>query len=205
MNLKEEKKWFDSLKDELEESYIRHNEPWKQSGFLISKDAWVKCRKPIADCIEESGTFLDIGCANGYLLECILKWIGEKGIKIIPYGLDLSRRLIDLAKKRLPQYKANLYIGNGWNWASPIQFDYVRTEAVYVPECLQKSYIERIINLYLKERGKLLVAEYRSRKDDPKKPWVDKTLKDWGFKVTKEVSGFYDNKELTRVVVLRKQ
>ena len=205
MNLKEENEWFAALKNKLEQSYIRHSEPWKQSGFFISKEAWEKCRRPIADCIEESGTFLDIGCANGYLLECLLEWTGKKGIRIIPYGLDLFPRLIDLAKKRLPEYEGNFYIGNGWNWNNPIQFDYVRTETVYVPECLQKSYIERIINLYLKERGKLLVAEYRSRKDDPKKPWIDETTKAWGFKITKQVSGFFEHKELTRVAVLPRQ
>jgi SAM-dependent methyltransferase len=204
MNLKEEKEWFDALKSELEESYLRHNQPWEQSGFFISKEAWVKCRKPIADCIEKSGTFLDIGCANGFFLQCLLEWAGERGIEIIPYGLDLSERLIDLAKKRLPQYRRSFYIGNGWNWKSPIKFDYVRTEIAYVPESLQKPFIERIISLYLKAGGKLLVAEYRSRKDDPEKPWVDETLKSWGLKVAKKVSGFYDNKELTRVAVLDK-
>lgn len=107
--------WFDSLKQELESAYIRHEEPWKQSGFSGPEERWIKCRKPIADCIEESGSFLDIGCANGYLLECILRWTAERGISVIPYGIDLSEKLVKLAKKRLPEYSKNLYTGTGYS------------------------------------------------------------------------------------------
>jgi len=205
MNVKEQKRWFDSLKNKLEQSYIHHKEPWKQSGFSGPEDRWVKCRKPIANCIETSGTFLDIGCANGYLLECILKWTRERNLNIIPFGLDLSEKLIDLAKERLPEYSENFFIGNAWEWNNPMRFDYVRTEIVYVPECLGKQYIERITNLYLKKNGILLVTEYRSRREDINKPWIDKKFSDWGFKSAGRLSGFYDNKELTRVLVLHKE
>ena len=205
MNSEERKRWFDSLKNKLEQLYIHHKEPWKQSGFSGPEDRWVKCRKLIADCIETSGTFLDIGCANGYLLECILKWTRERNLDIIPFGLDLSEKLIDLAKKRLPEYNGNFFIGNAWEWNNPMRFDYVRTEIVYVPECLGKQYIERIISLYLKKNGILLVTEYRSRREDVNKPWIDKMLCDWGFKSAGQLSGFYDNKELTRVLVLHKR
>lgn len=65
----QQKQWFSSLRKQLEEAYLQHDEPWKQSGFSGPEERWVACRKPIADCVEKSGSFLDIGCANGYLLE----------------------------------------------------------------------------------------------------------------------------------------
>ena len=197
-------KWFSSLKKELEEAYLQHEEPWKQSGFSGPEERWTKCRKPIADCVEESGSFVDIGCANGYLLECILKWTGERGLNIVPYGLDLSEKLIELAKERLPQYPENFYTGNGWLWDNPIRYDYVRTEIVYVPEHLQRQYIESIIDRYLVEGGKLLVTEYRSRRDTVNRPWIDGMLRDWGLNIAKQVSGYFDNRELTRVLVIAK-
>ena len=80
MNNKELAAWFFNLKDTLENAYLRYDEPWRQSGFSGPAERWVALRKPIADCIEKSGTFLDIGCANGYLLECIIKWAEEKGL-----------------------------------------------------------------------------------------------------------------------------
>jgi len=199
-----QEQWFSSLRQELEEAYLQHDEPWKQSGFSGPEERWVAYRKPIADCIDKSGSFLDIGCANGYLLECILKWTAERNINIIPYGLDLSEKLTELTKQRLPIYKQNIYTGNGWLWHNPIRFDYVATEIVYVPEQLQKQYLQRIVDTYLANEGKLLLTEYRSSKDPVTKPWINQTLKQWGFKVIKQVSGVYDDKELTRVWVIIK-
>ncbi|UCH42549.1 MAG: hypothetical protein JSW16_06995, partial [Dehalococcoidales bacterium] len=125
MNETQQQQWFLSLQKELEEAYLQHDEPWKQSGFSGPEERWVKCRKPIADCIEKSGSFLDIGCANGYLLECIIKWTAERNLSITPYGLDLSEKLTELAKQRLPEYRQNIFTGNGWLWDNPVRFDYV--------------------------------------------------------------------------------
>ena len=204
MEQKELQAWFVSLKKELEEAYLQHDEPWKQSGFSGPEDRWVKCRKPIADCVEEPGSFLDIGCANGYLLECVLKWTAERGVAIIPFGLDLSAKLIELARQRLPKYRENLYVANAWEWDSPTRFDYVRTEVSYVPESLQRQYIQRIVETCLTDSGRVLVTEYRSRKDSISEPWIDRTLRDWGFTIVGQASGYWDGKELTRVVVITK-
>ncbi|MHB8104834.1 MAG: class I SAM-dependent methyltransferase [Dehalococcoidales bacterium] len=197
--------WFSSLQKELYDTYLQYDEPWKQSGFSGPEERWVACRKPIADCIDKSGSFLDIGCANGYLLECILKWTAERNINIIPYGLDLSEKLSELARQRLSEYQQNIYTGNGWLWHNPIRFDYVRTEIVYVPEELRRKYINRIIDTYLADEGVLLLAEYRSSKDSITTPWINEMLEKWGLPITKQVSGFYDNKEMTRVMVIKKR
>jgi GNAT superfamily N-acetyltransferase/SAM-dependent methyltransferase len=199
--------WFDSLKHTLESAYLQQSEPWRQSGLMISdKAAWTACRKPIADCVDKSGSFLDIGCANGYLLETVLGWTKERGLTVIPSGLDLSEKLIDLAKARLPRYKGNLRVGNAMYWKAlnPPRFDYVHSEIVYVPESLQRRYVERLIDSYLKADGRLLLTEYRSRKDPPDKPWIDTTLADWDIRVERSVSGFYDGNEVTRVFVIAK-
>ena len=199
-----QQQWFSSLKKELEEAYLQHDEPWKQSGFSGPEERWKAYRKPIADCIEKSGSFLDIGCANGYLIECILKWTAERNINLIPYGIDLSEKLVELAKKRLPVYKHNLYTGNGWSWNNQIRFDYVRTEIVYVPEELRRQYVERIIEKYLADEGHLLLAEYRNSRDPADLPWLRQTLEKWGLKPERYTSGIYDDKELTRVWVIKK-
>ena len=196
--------WFDSLKQELESAYIRHEEPWKQSGFSGPEDRWRALRKPIADCIDKSGSFLDIGCANAYLLECIMKWTGKRGITVAPFGIDLSEKLIELAKDRLPDYSDNLVVGNGWDWSSRQKYDYVRTELVYVPDPLQEQYIKRIIDTYLGYEGKLLVALYRNSTTPVDSPWDDVKVKGWGLEITGQVSGYWDSRELTRVLVISK-
>jgi len=205
MDQTEQQQWFSSLQKELEEAYLQYDEPWRQSGFSGPEERWVACRKPIADCIEESGSFLDIGCANGYLLECVLKWTAARNLTVMPYGLDLSEKLVELARQRLPQFKDNIYTGNGWSWLNPVRFDYVRTEIVYVPEELRRRYLERIMDVYLKDGGALLLAEYLSNKTPADEPWLARMLEQWGLKVINQVSGFYDNKELTRVMVIVKE
>ena len=100
MDEKELRRWFTSLKDELETAYVRNEQPWEQSGYYGSEEHWTAARKPVADCIDTSGTFLDIGCANGYLLECILKWTSERNLEVIPFGIDISEKLIDIDVKR---------------------------------------------------------------------------------------------------------
>ena len=133
-----------------------------------------------------------------------MKWVNERVISIVPYGIHLSEKLVKLAKERLPVYKDNLFMGNAWDWESPRKFKYVRTELVYVPEHLQKTYIQRIMNHYLDDDGRLLVAGYTSRKYSDIKPDVDKILKQWGFIIKKTASGFWNDYEETGIAVISK-
>lgn len=197
------KQWFVELRERLESAYLVSDEPWKQSGFSGPEERWEACRKPIADCMERSGTFLDIGCANGYLLECIMRWAGERGFSIIPYGIDLSTKLVALARKRLPGFENNLVVGNGLTWEPPRRFDYVRTELCYVPKELQEHYITRLIEVFLSEKGKLLVAEYRSRKDDQEREWQEGFLESLAVTIGEIRSGTWEGRELTRIVSVR--
>jgi len=152
--------WFLSVRKTLENAYLQHEEPWRQSGMSGPLERWVSLRKPVADCVDKPGSFLDIGCANGYLLECCIEWTAEKQIKIVPYGVDISKKLIELARQRLPQYRDNFFVANAFTWLPPKRFDFVRTELVYVPDEYEKQYIGFILNNHLNPGGKLLVANY---------------------------------------------
>ena len=152
--------WFENNRRILETAYVSHEEPWRQSGMSGPEDRWTSLRKPIADCVERSGSFLDIGCANGYLLECILKWTAERGLAIEPYGLDFSEKLVSMAKARLPQFANNFFVGNAFTWLPPWRFDYVRTELVYVPLELERAYLDFLMENHLTDNGQLLVPNY---------------------------------------------
>jgi SAM-dependent methyltransferase len=198
-------KWLDNLKKELEESYLRFPEPWKQAGFMLDENAWIEYRKPIADCIDKSGTFLDVGCSNGYLLECLVKWTAERGIKIVPWGIDLSEKLIAVAKERLAGYASNLVVGSATKWVSPIKFDFVRAELGYVLDESQEQFIQKIFSNFLSPEGKLIVTEYRSKKQNVKEPWSTDKIINWDFDIIKKASAVYEKRELLRVVVLARK
>ncbi len=196
------KQWFAGLQEELETPYLAAETPWQQSGFSGPIERWVACRRPIADCMTEPGAFLDIGCANGYLLECVLRWAGERAVQIDPWGLDLSERLVKLARDELADHKEKLFVGNALFWQPPRLFDYVRTELCYVPDEYVRRYIDRLLNEYVAPGRKLLVAEYRSRKQSSSGPWVDDNLCELGFTVESCASGFWQSQELTRVAIV---
>jgi len=159
--------WFENIHQVLETAYVAHEEPWRQSGMSGPEARWITLRKPVADCIDRSGSFLDIGCANGYLLECILGWTAERDITIEPYGLDISPRLVELARQRLPAYADHFFLGNAFTWMPPRRFDFVRTELVYVPGEYERQYVDHLLQHYLAPAGRLLVANYIEDDPDP--------------------------------------
>ena len=130
MDEQELAQWFEANRTLLETAYLASEDPWQQSGSSIGRkrtgEHWAAQRRCTAECLDHSGSFLDVGCANGYLLECMLQWTRERNLKIIPYGLDFSEKLVALARQRLPQYADHLFVGNAWDWIPPHPFDYVR-------------------------------------------------------------------------------
>jgi SAM-dependent methyltransferase len=160
MDSAELERWFENVRTSLETAYLAKSEPWSQSGMSGPEQRWTALRKPIADCIDRPGSFLDIGCANGYLLECCLRWTAERGFAIDPFGLDVSSGLLDLARRRLPHFSDHFYQGNGFYWQPSRRFDFVRTELVYVPGELERDLVVRLLERVVAPGGRLLVANY---------------------------------------------
>jgi SAM-dependent methyltransferase len=194
--------WFAEVKQILETAYTDAPTPWQQSGKSGTFEDWIRLRIPNLEPVQHSGSYLDIGCANGYLLECLVDWARLKGIQLVPYGLDYSAKLIALARERLPA-SSNLYVGNAWDWAPPQRFDYVQTALEYVPHNYRKLFIERLLAEFVAPEGRLIIAQYRSRHDDLTQGWIDRELERYEFPVIEIHSGYSrDGLELCRVAVL---
>ena len=181
---------------------LRGSNPVRVERLRIGED-WIRLRIANIAPVQQSGTYLDIGCANGYLLECLVIWARLKGVEIIPYGLDYSAKLAVLARQRV-QFSSNIYVGNAWNWTPPQCFDYVRTELDYVPRNYRKPFIERLLAEFVVQEGRLIISQYRSRHDDLTQDWVDQELEGYGFRVVEVHSGYDgDGLELCRAAVLQ--
>lgn len=195
--------WFAEVKQTLETAYAASSTAWQQSGKSGTFEDWTRLRIPNIAPVQRSGTYLDVGCANGYLLECLVAWAQLKGIEITPHGLDYSAKLVDLARQRLHP-SSNIYVGNAWDWTPPQCFDYVRAELDYVPRNYREPFVERLLAEFVAQSGRLIISQYRSRRDDLTEGWVDQELEGYGFRVVETHSGYNgDGLELCRVAVLQ--
>ena len=84
----------------LERAYLRGETPQQGSGFGGDEQAWRQARRHITEGIGADGTFLDVGCANGLLMESVAAWCAERGLTVEPYGVDISAGLTELARRR---------------------------------------------------------------------------------------------------------
>jgi SAM-dependent methyltransferase len=166
--------------DVYEENYLRGRTPLEQSGFGGDEARWELARRPIVEAIDRDGTFLDVGCASGYLMECVARW---SPYRVEPYGLDFSPRLVELARGRLPQWTDRIFVGDALEWGPPHAFDFVRTELVYAPEERQRDLVERLLSY----AGRLIVCGYGSgRKGVPAEPLAP-LLREWGYEPSIEL------------------
>ena len=89
---------------------------------------WIQNRQPIVQAICQAGRFLDIGCANGFLLVCLMRW---NDFQITPYGIDIDEHSIEAARVLLPEYPnhfvqvplEHFFVPS--NFGFPEDFDYV--------------------------------------------------------------------------------
>lgn len=147
----------------LEASYLRSDDPIRQSGFGGGPERWRAERRPILDAIDSDGDMLDIGCANGYLLECLVVWGLARGVKLVPHGIDVGAKLIAEAQRRLPEFAGNFQVANGWDWRPDRRFRYVYTLSDCVPPEMLREYVARLLERVVEPGGRIIVGAYGSR------------------------------------------
>jgi SAM-dependent methyltransferase len=162
--------------------YLAGRNPREQSGFGRDAADWERFRRPVAAAIDRDGTFLDVGCANGLLMESVAAWTREDGHRVEPYGLELSERLAALARERLPRWRERIFPGNALFWEPPMRFDFVRTELVYVPPSRRRELAGRLLERVVAPGGRLIVCSYGSSRPDGARaePLLDE-IESWGM------------------------
>ena len=193
--------WYERNQELLETAYLATDDPQRQSGLSGDAAHWERRRRVIAEAIDRDGSFLDVGCANGLLMETMVMWAVARGYRIEPYGLDISPKLAALARRRLPQWADRIYEGNVMVWDSPRQFDFVRTELVYVPPPRQPELVARLLERVVAPGGRLVVCAYRPRGAKDAEP-IGELLHSWRFAVSGEATApdVTDGGVATRVV-----
>lgn len=173
----------------LEESYLRANASGDVAGGSGSGGGlrrWEKKRRVLAAGFDRDGKWLDVGCANGLLMETLTGWTGEAGVTIEPYGLDLSERLAEAARVRLPQWADRIWSGNVMAWEPPLRFDYVTAIADCVPRTVRGNLVERLVRRFVAPTGRLIFSIYMPRppEEPVESPPASAVLERMGYRVS---------------------
>jgi hypothetical protein len=163
----DEKTWHDEIEEIIGDAYLASDDPRTQSGKSGDEAEWRWSRELILDAIPAGGTLLDIGCANGYLMESVRRWGIERGIDVEPYGLEISWRLAGLARRRLPQWADRIWVGNVTQWAPPRRFDLVHTGIDNVPPDRQRDLLLRLVCEFVVPGGRVVLRADRVHPGEP--------------------------------------
>ncbi len=172
-------RWFAGMAAIFDTAYPAGDNPRAQSGFGGDEGRWEDARRPIAEQIDRGGTFLDIGCANGYLMESVVRWSNHH---VEPYGLDFAPAVVELARQRRPRRASRIFLGNALTWQPPMRFDFVRMELLYVPEVRQEEFLQRVMSEVVAPRGRLIVCGYGSPRSGQAPHPVRQLARSYGFK-----------------------
>ncbi len=93
-------------------------------------------------------------------METLTAWVAEKGHRIEPYGLDLSERIAETARRRLPRWADRIWTGNVMEFEPPMRLDYVTALADAVPEHRVADMIRRLATRFLNPGGRLVLSCY---------------------------------------------
>jgi SAM-dependent methyltransferase len=152
-------------------AYLSAETPEGGSGSSRDAAGWERSRSLVADAVESGQSFLDIGCANGHLMESMARWSGVE-----PYGLEISPGLAELARERLPHWADRIWVGNALGWQPPCRFDVVRTGLDYVPAPRRRNLVEHLLSY----TDRLVIGVFNEERDLRTQ---EELVAGWGFAV----------------------
>ncbi len=163
--------WHEAMAALVVPAYLDAETPEAGSGSSRDATGWEYARSLIAEAVEPGQTFLDIGCANGHLMESMAKWAGVE-----PYGVDISPELGELVRRRLPQWADRIWVGNAATWVPPRRFDVVRTGLDYVPAPRRCELVEHLLGFC----DRLVIGVHNEERDEHR---LEAGVAAWGFAV----------------------
>ena len=176
--------WYARMGALMVPAYLRGENPRAQSGYSGDEVAWEQARSLVAEAIPRSGSFLDVGCASGLLMESVQAWCAARGLEIDAHGLDIAPELAALARSRLPHQADRVFEGNVLHWQPPRRFDFVRSGLDHVPRTRRKDLVQHLLGRIVADGGRLLIGPYSEERDETRSaPSDEATVVGWGFLV----------------------
>jgi hypothetical protein len=156
--------WNERTRQLLEESYLRARTGPGDSGCGRDELGWERRRRPLVEAFDRGGAWLDVGCANGYLLETLPTWVARRGFRLDPFGLELIPSVADLARTRLPHLAERIYTGDVMAWEPPQRWSFVTVLTDAVPPGGLAGLVHRLLERFAEQGGRVIVSSYGSSK-----------------------------------------
>ena len=163
--------WHAAMASLVVPKYLAAETPQGGSGSSRDAAGWEYARSLIADAVSPGQTFLDIGCANGHLMESMAAWGGVE-----PYGLEISPQLAEVARSRLPHWAGRIWVGNAAEWQPQRRFDVVRTGLDYVPPGRRRALVEHVLGYC----DRLVIGVHNEERD---RRAHEAEVVSWGFEI----------------------
>lgn len=176
--------WHDAVRALVEPAYLGASTVQGGSGHGGTPAEWDRTRRPVMTAIAADGDILDIGCANGLLMESLRRWAVEDGLRLEPYGVDISAAIVEVARARLPHWADRIWAANAATWEPPRRWDYVRTGLEYVPDDRAGDFVAHLLAAYVAPGGRLIIGKSNERRD---RPGIGNRLRSWGHRVAGEL------------------
>jgi RimJ/RimL family protein N-acetyltransferase/2-polyprenyl-3-methyl-5-hydroxy-6-metoxy-1,4-benzoquinol methylase len=172
--------WHRAMAAEIVPAYLAAEDERGGSGHSGTAEDWEWSRGVVAEAIDRPGAFLDIGCANGLLMESVARWGAATGLPIEPYGLDISPELAAVARQRLPAWSERIFVANALGWRPPRRFDFVRTGLEYVPASRRRELVAWLLDEVVEPGGRVVIGKYNEELDDRR---TEADVRAWGFAI----------------------
>jgi 2-polyprenyl-3-methyl-5-hydroxy-6-metoxy-1,4-benzoquinol methylase len=167
--------WHAAMASLIVPSYLAARTPEAGSGHSGIEAEWEYSRGIVVEAIAGHRTFLDVGCANGLLMESMQRWVGVE-----PYGLDITPDLAELARTRYPHWRERIFVGNAFDWTPPERFDAVRTGLEYVPVPRRRELVAHLLENVVAPGGRLIVGKYTEEVAERR---LEAEVASWGFPI----------------------
>jgi SAM-dependent methyltransferase len=163
--------WHEAMAALVVPAYLAAEAAPGGSGSSRDEAGWEYARSLLVAATEPGWTFLDVGCANGHLMESMAAWAGVE-----PYGLEISPELAELARRRLPQWADRIWVGNAADWTPRRHFDAIRTGLDYVPRPRRREFVQRLLGFC----DRLIVGVFNEERDERR---LESAVGEWGFTI----------------------
>ena len=195
--------WHRRVLAVVEPAYLAGDERMG-SGHSGTAQEWERSRSIVMAAIDRDGTFLDVGCANGLLMASVHRWSAGLGLRVEPYGVDISTALAELARLRYPQWAQHIWTANAASWRPPMRFDVVRTGLEYVPTDRRQAFVQHLVDHVVRPGGRLIIGKTNEDRRAPAEdgtPGVAATVRSWGWPDVHEVRRPHDHPEVEQTLV----